>query len=71
MRHASYLSRMQWGYGGSGISVREKKDFKTSKMSNEVFQGKTKTKTTYLDYIAAKGSMKTSRTFEKSKRMKH
>ena len=40
-------------------------------MSNEVFQGKTKTKTTYLDYIEAKGSMKTSRTFEKSKRMKH
>lgn len=71
MRHASYISRMQWGHGGSGISVREKRYFKTNKMSNEVFQGKTKTKTTYLDYIEAKGSMKTSRTFEKSKRMKH
>jgi len=73
VRHASYISVMQWGHGGSGISVREKRYFKTSKMSNEVFQGKTKikTKTTYLDYIEAKGSMKTSRTFEKSKRMKH
>ena len=71
VRHASYISRMQWGHGDSGISVREKRYFKTNKMSNEVFQGKTKTKTTYLDYIEAKGSMKTSRTFEKRKRMKH
>lgn len=62
VRHASYI-KMQQGRGGSGISVTENGYLKREKMGNEEFQGEKGT--TYLNYIAAKGRMKTSqnRTF--------